>query len=44
MFCSDRCRLLDLGNWLNERYVIPGPAAAHDGALTGSGGETDDLE
>ncbi|HXN22354.1 MAG TPA: DNA gyrase inhibitor YacG [Candidatus Dormibacteraeota bacterium] len=21
-FCSDRCRLLDLGNWASERYVI----------------------
>jgi hypothetical protein len=23
-FCSDRCRLIDLGNWLGGRYVIPG--------------------
>lgn len=23
-FCSDRCRLLDLGNWASEKYVIPG--------------------
>jgi endogenous inhibitor of DNA gyrase (YacG/DUF329 family) len=22
-FCSDRCRLLDLGNWLDENYRIP---------------------
>ena len=22
-FCSERCRLQDLGNWLNEAYVIP---------------------
>lgn len=21
-FCSDRCRLLDLGNWASEKYVI----------------------
>jgi len=21
-FCSDRCRLLDLGNWATEKYVI----------------------
>ena len=21
-FCSERCRLLDLGNWSSERYVI----------------------
>ncbi len=24
-FCSERCRLLDLGNWAAERYVIPEP-------------------
>src|SRR5262249_3388386 len=23
-FCSRRCRLLALGNWLAERYVVPG--------------------
>lgn len=22
-FCSDRCRLIDLGNWASEKYVIP---------------------
>lgn len=22
-FCSERCRLLDLGKWLNEEYAIP---------------------
>ncbi|WP_242396202.1 DNA gyrase inhibitor YacG [Anaeromyxobacter oryzisoli] len=30
-FCSDRCRLIDLGNWLGESYRIPGPRAG-DGA------------
>lgn len=23
-FCSERCRLMDLGAWLDEKYVIPG--------------------
>jgi len=23
-FCSDRCRTLDLGAWVSERYRIPG--------------------
>jgi endogenous inhibitor of DNA gyrase (YacG/DUF329 family) len=23
-FCSDRCRLIDLGAWTEERYRIPG--------------------
>lgn len=22
-FCSDRCRTIDLGNWLGETYRIP---------------------
>jgi len=22
-FCSDRCRALDLGAWLNEKYAFP---------------------
>ena len=22
-FCSERCRLIDLGKWLNEEYKIP---------------------
>ena len=21
-FCSERCRLLDLGNWASEKYVV----------------------
>jgi hypothetical protein len=25
-FCSERCRLIDLGNWAAEKYVIPTPA------------------
>jgi uncharacterized protein len=24
-FCSERCRLLDLGNWSSEEYVISEP-------------------
>jgi endogenous inhibitor of DNA gyrase (YacG/DUF329 family) len=24
-FCSERCRLIDLGNWASERYVISSP-------------------
>lgn len=22
-FCSDRCRLIDLGRWLDERHALP---------------------
>ena len=37
-FCSDRCRLVDLGKWLGEEYRIPGGRAG-DGAAGGAGGE-----
>ena len=26
-FCSERCRLIDLGNWASGKYVIPGAPA-----------------
>lgn len=26
-FCSERCRLIDLGDWLEERHVIAGDDA-----------------
>jgi len=26
-FCSERCRLIDLGRWLGGDYRIPGPPA-----------------
>jgi uncharacterized protein len=25
-FCSERCRLIDLGGWLSEKHAIPGDA------------------
>jgi endogenous inhibitor of DNA gyrase (YacG/DUF329 family) len=27
-FCSERCRLIDLGAWLSEQRAIPGDPAA----------------
>jgi endogenous inhibitor of DNA gyrase (YacG/DUF329 family) len=27
-FCSERCRLIDLGAWLSEQRAIPGERAA----------------
>ena len=32
-FCSMRCKLIDLGNWLSDKYVIsePLPEDAADG-------------
>ncbi|HEY0768309.1 MAG TPA: DNA gyrase inhibitor YacG [Steroidobacteraceae bacterium] len=26
-FCSERCRLIDLGAWLSEQHAIPGEQA-----------------
>jgi uncharacterized protein len=26
-FCSERCRLIDLGAWLTEKHAIPGEPA-----------------
>ena len=37
-FCSDRCRLIDLGRWLDEGYSVPvprGPAADDPDAAGG---------
>jgi uncharacterized protein len=34
-FCSERCRLIDLGAWLSEQRAIPGettPAQDEDGS------------
>jgi uncharacterized protein len=25
-FCSERCRIIDLGNWSSEKYRISSPA------------------
>ena len=37
-FCSERCRLLDLGRWFEGQYRVPGePAGA--GAASDDGGE-----
>ncbi|MCB9741562.1 MAG: DNA gyrase inhibitor YacG [Alphaproteobacteria bacterium] len=29
-FCSERCRLIDLGDWLDESFRIPGPPDTSD--------------
>jgi endogenous inhibitor of DNA gyrase (YacG/DUF329 family) len=33
-FCSARCRLIDLGRWLGEKYAIRPKDEAEDPALT----------
>jgi endogenous inhibitor of DNA gyrase (YacG/DUF329 family) len=29
-FCSERCKLIDLGNWASEKYVITSPLTPED--------------
>lgn len=31
-FCSERCRLLDLGKWASGKYVVSGPLAEPEAA------------
>ncbi len=35
-FCSERCQLIDLDNWLSERYRIPAAAEAKEKAEGGA--------
>jgi endogenous inhibitor of DNA gyrase (YacG/DUF329 family) len=36
-FCSERCRLIDLGAWLSEKHAIPGhPSEGPDESAVGS--------
>jgi endogenous inhibitor of DNA gyrase (YacG/DUF329 family) len=31
-FCSARCQMVDLSNWLGERYTVPGEAVEQQAA------------
>jgi endogenous inhibitor of DNA gyrase (YacG/DUF329 family) len=46
-FCSERCKLIDLGNWASERYVISTPVQPedleNDRLSSGEGEEHDEL-
>lgn len=33
-FCSEKCRLIDLGQWLDESYAVPVQKLTEDEALT----------
>jgi endogenous inhibitor of DNA gyrase (YacG/DUF329 family) len=37
-FCSDRCRLIDLGNWAADRYRVAGESIDDDETDGGSSG------
>jgi endogenous inhibitor of DNA gyrase (YacG/DUF329 family) len=41
-FCSDRCRLQDLGRWFGEGYRIPGERAG-DGSGTLPDGDEEEV-
>ncbi len=43
-FCCDRCRLIDLGNWLSESYRIPTEEEPDGGVGGGGAGDADDDE
>jgi len=34
-FCSERCRLIDLGEWANENYRMPSEDDPHSEELSG---------
>jgi len=40
-FCSERCRLVDLGRWLDESYAVPEVrrAADDDEEMDGNAGD-----
>lgn len=40
-FCSERCKLIDLGAWAAEKHAIPGESAEADDAL-GRGRDSQD--
>ncbi len=37
-FCSERCRMVDLGRWLDQRYGMPVESGDEE---RGAGDETD---
>jgi hypothetical protein len=38
-FCSERCRLIDLGLWFSDAYAIPVEGPDEGGSAPGSGSE-----
>jgi len=43
-FCSERCRLIDLGDWAGERHVIPGKLPLGDAATAREQSDQRDLD
>jgi uncharacterized protein len=40
-FCSDRCRLIDLGAWFSEEHAIPGDTPDDSDGRRGFSPDTD---
>jgi endogenous inhibitor of DNA gyrase (YacG/DUF329 family) len=43
-FCCERCRLIDLGRWIDGKYVVPGAAAPSGTAARPDEADADDPE
>lgn len=41
-FCSERCRLIDLGHWLGESYRVPSAEPAPAAGVGLGGGDEDE--
>jgi len=41
-FCSERCRLIDLGRWIDGKHVIPGASAPSGSEARPDHDEADD--
>lgn len=41
-FCSERCRLIDLGAWASEEYRISGPGEDEEDGTEGHEGDRDE--
>jgi endogenous inhibitor of DNA gyrase (YacG/DUF329 family) len=41
-FCSERCKLIDLGNWSSGKYVISSPQRSSDEHSLASDAEIDE--
>jgi uncharacterized protein len=41
-FCSERCRLIDLGKWASGAYVISSPLQDTSDAMEDASGEADE--
>ena len=39
-FCSPRCKTIDLGRWLSEKYTVAGPPSDADDRSSAGQGES----